>query len=74
MGPKATESTIYTDASLLGWGAIMGQSTARGLWPDGPLPHINALEMEAVWHALHHRGTVVTLVREAGSSGLPERQ
>ena len=52
MGPRATEVTIYTDASLQGWGAIMGQNTARGLWPRGPKAHINALEMEAVWQAL----------------------
>ena len=49
---KAQEVTIYTDASLQGWGAIMGLNTARGLWGQWPRPHINALEMEAVWKAL----------------------
>ena len=38
MGPKGLETTIYKDASLLGW----GQSWA----------HINALEMEVVSHIL----------------------
>ena len=52
MGPIAQEVTIYTDASLQGWGAIMGMNTARGLWAHGPRAHINALEMEAVWKAL----------------------
>ena len=52
MGPKAREVTIYTDASLEGWGAIMGLNTARGLCGQWPRPHINALEMEAVWKAL----------------------
>ena len=54
MGPRGFESMIYTDASLLGWGAIMGQNMARGLWPRGPLTHLNALEMEAMWKALQH--------------------
>ena len=31
MVPKGLETTIYTDASLLGWGGIMGQNKARGV-------------------------------------------
>ena len=32
----------------------MGQKTTRGLWPRGPLAHLNALEKEAVWKALQY--------------------
>ena len=52
MGPRAVKVTIYTDASLQGWGTVIGQNTAHGQWPRGPLAHLNALEMIAVWHAL----------------------
>ena len=60
MGPRVLEATIYTDASLQGWGAIMGMITARGLWPRGHRIHINALEMEAVWWALQHFAHLLT--------------
>ena len=49
MGPKLGVVTIFTDASLLGWGGLMGYEQARGLWPEGHDYPINALEMEAVW-------------------------
>ena len=52
MGLPYLETTIYTDASLKGWGAIMGLNTAWGLWGHWPCRHINALEMEAVWKTL----------------------
>ena len=32
----------------------MGQKTAHGLCPWGPLAHLYALEMEAVWKALQY--------------------
>ena len=49
MGPKLGVVTIFTDASLLGWGGLMGYEQARGLWPEGHDYPINVLEMEAVW-------------------------
>ena len=44
---------VFTDASNEGWGAHLGESTARGVWsePEGKL-HINYLELEAVFLAL----------------------
>ena len=53
MGPETAGRTTYTDASLQGWGAIMGYNTARGEWPGATTTHINVLELEAVWLALH---------------------
>jgi len=46
---------ISTDASLLGWGAVVGfsEDRASGLWADDWLGcHINLLELEAVLRAL----------------------
>jgi hypothetical protein len=47
--------TIYTDASLFGWGAWSPQLnlTVHSRWlPTGPLPHIQVLELLAVIHAI----------------------
>ena len=45
--------TIFTDASEKGWGAHMGDITAEEIWPQtSPTPHINNLELEAVYEAL----------------------
>ena len=46
--------TIFTDASLQGWGAILGYKTARGLWPSGEEIQINARETQAIWLAIQH--------------------
>ena len=44
---------VFTEASNEGWGAHLGESTARGVWsgPEGKL-HINFLELKAVLLAL----------------------
>ena len=44
---------IFTDASNKGWGAHLGNSTAKGVWsdPESRL-HINFLELKAVFLAL----------------------
>ena len=44
---------IFTDASKEGWGAHLGEHTARGAWsvPESKL-HINFLELKAVFLAL----------------------
>ena len=45
--------TIYTDASLEGWGASMGNVSTGGGWlPDEKLMHINVLELKAILLAL----------------------
>ena len=44
---------IYTDASLEGWGASMGNvSTGKAWLPDEKLIHINVLELKAILLAL----------------------
>ena len=44
---------LFTDASNEGWGAHLGDSTARGVWsPMESLLHINYLELKAVFLAL----------------------
>ena len=45
--------TIYTDASLEGWGASVGNVSTRGAWlPDEKLKHINVFELMAILLAL----------------------
>ena len=45
--------TVYTDASLEGWGASMGNvSTGGACLPDDKLMHINVLELKAILLAL----------------------
>lgn len=43
---------IFTDASLLGWGARMGTQTTGGQWADCELAHINILELKAAFLAV----------------------
>ena len=44
---------LFTDASNEGWGAHLGDSTARGVWSDTESHlHINLLELKAVFLAL----------------------
>ena len=46
--PKIS-TTIYTDVSLEGWGASMGNVSPGGAWlPDERLMHINVLELKAI--------------------------
>ena len=41
--------TLFTDASLQGWGAVLGQREARGFWDRNQTTlHINELQMLAV--------------------------
>lgn len=42
-------STLYTDASLVGWGAYLNGHCASGTWSEEEMSlHINVLEMKAV--------------------------
>ena len=43
---------IFTDASLLGWGARMGSIKIGGQWAKSELCHINLLELKAVFLAI----------------------
>ena len=44
---------MYTDASLEGWDASMGNVSTGGAWlPDEKLMHINALELKGILLAL----------------------
>ena len=40
--------TIYTDASLTGWGITDGKSPSRGLWHSSEIDNINVLELKAI--------------------------
>ena len=57
---------LYTDASVVGWGAHVGPLTAPGHWPEHMMScHINLLELEAVFQALkqfHHSLTGRTVL------------
>ena len=51
--PSPPEVTLTTDASLLGWGAYIGEASASGQWlPPWDAFHINRLEFEAVARTL----------------------
>ena len=43
---------MFTDASLLGWGAKLGSITTGGQWAFSEIEHINVLELKAVLFAL----------------------
>lgn len=40
--------TIYTDASLTGWGITDGISPSGGRWDENEIAHINVLELKAI--------------------------
>uniref|UniRef100_A0AAV2IU46 ribonuclease H n=1 Tax=Knipowitschia caucasica TaxID=637954 RepID=A0AAV2IU46_KNICA len=48
-----SHAEVFTDASLEGWGGVLGQSSVGGCWSDSAR-HINLLEMEAVHRVLLH--------------------
>ena len=51
------QETLFTDASLTGWGAAWDDNHLSGSWPQSlASAHINWLEMEAVRLALWHWG------------------
>lgn len=53
MGQVDRYVEVFTDASLTGWGGILGQHSIGGVW-SSPLGHINLLEMVAVQKVLVH--------------------
>jgi hypothetical protein len=51
--PKPVEKIIQTDASNLGWGAVLGQHIARGFWSEEEKSwHNNMRELMAVFKGL----------------------
>ncbi len=53
LGASCHGRMLMTDASLMGWGAILEGPSSQGLWKDHHLSwHINRLEMLAVFLAL----------------------
>ncbi len=53
LGASCRRKMLTTDASLMGWGAILEERSRQGLWKDHHLSwHINRLEMLAVFIAL----------------------
>ena len=53
--PPESTLTLYTDASLTGWGAFQEGRTVSGVWEDYHLEeHINLLEMRPVLLSLRH--------------------
>ena len=60
-------SSITTDASLTGWGAVWNSQTLAGRWPETDRTlHINILELQAIIQAVQHwaprlRGHQVTV-------------
>ena len=50
---REAELTLFTDASLQGWGAQLGQRSLQGQWtPAQREQHINVLELEAILKAV----------------------
>ncbi len=55
LGAPCRRVTLAMDASLTGWGAVMNDHPACGLWSGRHLTwHINCLEMLAVFRELKH--------------------
>ena len=54
-------STLYTDASLQGWGAVFQGQSSGGYWaPDEARQHINCLELKAAYLGLQSFCTTVS--------------
>ena len=54
LGRVTSYVTVYTDASLTGWGGMCESQVVGGEWPPPPLPHINCLELSTVLKVLKH--------------------
>ena len=46
--PDNPNITIYTDASLTGWGITDGKTPSAGRWDENEITHINMLELKAI--------------------------
>ncbi|VDI57090.1 Hypothetical predicted protein, partial [Mytilus galloprovincialis] len=60
VGSSNPSLTLFTDASLMGWGAYLEGRTASALWSGAQLEeHINLLEMRAVFLSLRQFQAVI---------------
>ena len=57
--PPDSTLTLYTDASLTGWGAFLEGRTVSGVWEDCHIEHIHLLEMRPVLLSLRHFQEVI---------------
>ena len=54
LGRAASHISVFTDASLSGWGGTCLSQVVGGQWPAHMSLHINALELLTVWKVLQH--------------------
>lgn len=54
LGRVTSYTSVFTDASLLGWGGTCLGRAVGGVWPQGEDRHINLLELQAVFLVLQH--------------------
>ncbi|KAK5932172.1 hypothetical protein CgunFtcFv8_003898 [Champsocephalus gunnari] len=54
LGRVTSHTSVFTDASLSGWGGTCMSQAVGGQWPPHMSLHINALELLAVWRVIQH--------------------
>ena len=54
LGRVSEYVTVFTDASLTGWGGVCGYDSIGGDWPASESRHINLLELHTVLLVLKH--------------------
>lgn len=54
MGRVTSHTSVFTDASLTGWGGTCLGQAVGGMWPRNESRHINLLELQAVFLVLQH--------------------
>lgn len=54
LGRAASHISVFTDASLSGWGGTCLTQVVGGQWPAHMSLHINALELLTVWKVIQH--------------------
>lgn len=54
LGRVTSYMSVFTDASLMGWGGTCLGRAIGGVWPPGEDRHINLLELQAVFLVLQH--------------------
>lgn len=54
LGRVTSYTSVFTDASLMGWGGTCLGRAIGGVWPPGEDRHINLLELQAVFLVLQH--------------------
>ncbi|XP_067359029.1 uncharacterized protein [Channa argus] len=59
LGRPSSHVSVFTDASLLGWGGTCLSQSVGAPWPEGMSLHINALELLSVWNVLQHFAPVL---------------